>query len=112
MAEKGVDLGTLRERPSEMPPELHQASWCADVAIDFMKADWPMPWLMSVNVFDPHSPFDPPQPFLDGYDPADVPHPLFRESDLVTQRYLEGIDFQTSGQTPEEMGVSEKIAAY
>ncbi|MCA9073006.1 MAG: sulfatase-like hydrolase/transferase, partial [Planctomycetaceae bacterium] len=44
------------------------------------------PWLMSINPFDPHPPFDPPQEYLERYDPQELPPPLFRESDLERQK--------------------------
>ena len=50
-----------RYRP-DIPPELHQSAWCADRAIEFIKQDRGGPWLMSVNIFDPHGPFDAPAP--------------------------------------------------
>jgi arylsulfatase A-like enzyme len=70
------------------------------------------PWLMSVNIFDPHVPFDPPQSYLEKYDPESVPNPLFRESDLASQKKLAGVDFQVLASDPESFQVKEKIAAY
>ena len=110
--EQGLDLGVLREDPAAISPGLHQTTWCADRAIDFMMADRDRPWLMSVNPFDPHAPFDPPQAFLDRYDPADLPGPLFRESDLAAQAELEEVDFQTPARRPEAFGAREVKAAY
>jgi arylsulfatase A-like enzyme len=51
------------------PSELHQAAFCADMAISFMRrhAGRTYPWLFSVNIFDPHFPFDPPADFLAPY---------------------------------------------
>ncbi|MCZ7649220.1 MAG: sulfatase-like hydrolase/transferase [Planctomycetota bacterium] len=52
-----------------MPEELHQTKWCADRAIDFLRAyaDAPNPWLFSVNIFDPHFAFNPPDEYLEPY---------------------------------------------
>ncbi len=89
---KGEDLGKLREKPELIPPELHQTTWAANMAIEFMSEDRAGPWLMSVNVFDPHGPFDPPQPYLDRYDPESIPDPLFQESDLEHHERLGPVD--------------------
>ena len=112
LADQGKDLGEMMKDFTSIPPELHQSSWCANEAISFMNEDRDGPWLMSVNMFDPHAPFDPPQDYRDRYDPDAMPGPLFRESDLENQKKLEGIDFQNAGRTPEEMGAKEKQAAY
>lgn len=52
-----------------MPAEYHQATWCAEKAIDFIHAAQgkASPWLFSVNIFAPHHPFDPPVEYLERY---------------------------------------------
>ena len=112
LAAQGYALRDLREDPASIPPELHQTTWCTDRAIDFMSEKRRKgPWLMSVNVFDPHAPFDPPQEYLDRYDPAKVPPPLFRQSDLSTQAAIPG-DFQNPARPPGEFDAQKVIAAY
>lgn len=74
-----------------VPAELHQVAWCSEMAIRFLNEPRDRPWLMMVNPFDPHPPFDPPPEFFSRYDPADVSGPLFRESDLDRQREFHGI---------------------
>jgi len=79
-----------------MPAELHQTTWCAEKAVEFIRAhsDGEAPWLFSVNFFDPHAPFDPPaeylQRYLDRLD--DVPLPNYVEGELDTkpQRHRRG----------------------
>lgn len=89
--EKGSRIHTS-ERPDSrdvvngMPTELHQATFCAQKAIDFMKA-WeggPHPWLFSVNIFDPHFILDPPEDYLKPYlDRLDsIPLPNYVEGEL------------------------------
>ena len=41
-----------------------------------------------VNIYDPHPPFNPPQRYRDLFDPADMPGPLFRQSDIEQQEKL------------------------
>ncbi len=113
LAEQGHDLGEMRKRPNEFPPELHQTTWCSDRAIDFIEADHDdKPWLMSVNIFDPHEPFDPPQIYLDRFDVDSLSGPAFRESDLTAQAKLAAIDFQTPCRRPEEFKAKWIQAAY
>jgi arylsulfatase A-like enzyme len=123
LAGRGVDLGELRRRPEAIPPELHQTTWCADRAIDLIEEHAAgrnggeragQPWLFSFNCFDPHPAFDPPQPYLDHFDPAAMPGPLFRESDLAAQWALagRGVNFQTRARRPEEFDARWIQAAY
>jgi arylsulfatase A-like enzyme len=52
------------------------------------------PWFLSINLFDPHPPFDPPADYLARFDRAEMPAPLFAESDLEHQRRLYDVDQQ------------------
>jgi arylsulfatase A-like enzyme len=78
-----------------VPTELHQTTWCSEMAIRFITEERDRPWLLSVNPFDPHPPFDPPKEYLDRYDPSKLPMPLFRESDIEHQKLFKDIDQQT-----------------
>ena len=94
LAAKGHSLEELNRDTTKTPPELHQTTWCAEMAIDFMDQERNRPWLMSVNIFDPHAPFNPPLEYLERYNPATLPDPTFRPSDLSAQAELADIDFQ------------------
>lgn len=96
--EQGVDLGRLR-REGRIPERLHQATWCADKAIDFINTEADRPWLLSLNFFHPHGPFDVPvERVRDRFDVDTLPGPLFADCDLTTQNeYLKDIDY---GRTP------------
>ncbi len=109
---KGYDPDLVAKRPEDLPPALHQSMWCAERAVAFMEKELNRPWLISVNPFDPHAPFDPPAEYLQRYNPADMPGPLFRESDLAAQALLDGVDFQTKARRPEEFKAKEIQAAY
>jgi len=69
-----------------MPAEHHQTTYCAEMAINFIEANAGrgQPWLFSVNFFDPHHPFDPPEEFLERYRAVldDIPLPRFRPGEL------------------------------
>ena len=66
--------------------EHHQTAWCAEKAITFIEANAPFdnPWLLSVNPFDPHHPFDPPREYLEPYlDRLDeIPLPNYSPGEL------------------------------
>lgn len=49
-----------------MPEAWHHTTWCAEQAMAFIRhhAAAPQPWLLSLNLFDPHHPFDPPEDAL------------------------------------------------
>ena len=112
LAAQGFTLRDLREDPAAIPPELHQTTWCTDRAIEFMSEKRRKgPWLMSVNAFDPHAPFDPPQEYRDRYVPSKLPSPPFRQSDLTTQSEIPG-DFPNQSRPPQEFDAQEIIASY
>jgi arylsulfatase A-like enzyme len=92
LAERGVEYDVRLREDSEyvhdgMPAEHHQTTWCAERAATFVAeaARFDDPWLFSVNVFDPHHPFDPPREYLERYldDLGDVPLPAYREGELA-----------------------------
>lgn len=98
--EKGVDpvelyAGIRGFCGAGVPAELHQTTWVTETAIRFVEETRDGPWLLSLNPFDPHPPFDPPQSYLDRYDPATLPPPLFRPGDIERQRAFRDIAQQT-----------------
>ena len=52
------------------------------------------PWFLSINLFDPHPPFDPPASHLARFDRAEMPGPVFAPTDLDHQRRLHEVDQQ------------------
>ncbi len=112
---QGHDLADLAQDQAAIPIPLRQTMWCAQRAVHFIEEALDEPWLISVNMYDPHprgSTFTPPRDLLAGYDPARMPPPLFRESDLETQAQLQVADFQTRPQRPEQLKAQELKAAY
>ncbi|HEX2555711.1 MAG TPA: sulfatase-like hydrolase/transferase [Microvirga sp.] len=77
-----------------VPEDLHQTTWCTERAISFITERRNCPWLFCINPFDPHPAFDPPQAYWDRYDPASMPPPLFKPSDLERQKKFRAIDAQ------------------
>lgn len=75
LKEKGVLYQTTVHEKCEwiekgMPEEHHQTTWCVEKAMSFIEGccDYDGPWLCSVNFFDPHPPFDPPECYLKRYE--------------------------------------------
>jgi arylsulfatase len=94
--EKGVNPVELYSKVSGfctegVPAELHQSTWCTDMAMRFIEESRDGPWMLSINPFDPHPPFDPPKEYLDRYDPDALPPPLFQHSDLERQKQFQNI---------------------
>jgi arylsulfatase A-like enzyme len=91
LREKGVPLQRDYYRGSRyvevsVPEEHHWTTWCAQKAINFIEdsAAFDEPWLFSVNLFDPHHPFDPPQEYLERYLDRldDIPLPNYTPGEL------------------------------
>ena len=108
----GQDYNKLKKKYGYIPARWHQTTWCADRAIEFMKEKHNGPWLCSVNIYDPHGPFDPPQEYLDRFDIDSLPGPLFRESDLAAQQRLAGIMFQSKAKRPAYPDAKLTLAKY
>ncbi len=106
---KGYILGELTKNPEGVPTELHQTTWCAEKTIGFIREERDGPWLASVNIYDPHPPFNPPQTYREQFNPDEMPEPLFKESDLAQQQKLEKIDFQSKVRTPDELDIRNPI---
>ena len=99
-------------RPGIAAP-YHQTTWCADETIAFINTKRDGPWLMSVNPFDPHPPFDPPLEYLQRMDIEGMPLPLFREEELQSQVTFRGIDHQTEApRSPHDYDARRMVAAY
>ncbi|QDU38409.1 Arylsulfatase [Maioricimonas rarisocia] len=111
---RGGDLDALRNSEDRVPTELHQTTWASECAIEFIDARTQddEPWLLNINVYDPHPPFIPPAEYARRFDPAAMPGPYFRESDLAHQAKLAAIDFQDEIRTPEEHDAHRKQALY
>ena len=124
LLDKGIDPASVFERkppgadtefggykPS-ITPEIHQTTWCTDEAIRFITENRDRPWLMSVNVLDPHGPLDPPPEYKERYEVKDMPEPHFRESDLEHEERLSEIDFIDKARRIDELENKERTAAY
>ena len=92
----------------------HFTTWCANEAVAFIEESGEDPWLLCVNTFDPHTPFDPPWEYFRRFSLEDMPDPHFRETDLRHQKWLEdaGIPFQTSATDPTSFDIRSITVCY
>lgn len=110
---QGGDLNAMRESPERVPTEFHQTTWASDCAIEFINQQQSEePWLLNLNIYDPHPPFIPPKSYADEFDANEMPGPYFQESDLEQQAKLESLDFQDEIRTPQEHDAKQKQADY
>jgi arylsulfatase len=90
--------GLLSRSPRDygpgLPLDLQQATWWAEVAVDFVLRKHDAPWFLNLNAVDPHPPFFPPPEFLDRYRREEMPLPLYRESDVARQEAFWKLDQQ------------------
>ena len=98
---RGGDLDELRADSDRVPPDLHQTAWASERAIEFVSEERSGPWMLSVNVYDPHPPFIPPRAYADRFDRDLMPGPHFRDTDLAAQAALSEVDFQTLAADPD-----------
>lgn len=80
-------------------PQYHQTTWCANEAIDFMDAHEDTPWMLSINIFDPHHPFDPPTEYKNKYPVDDMPLPKWKEGELDNKPLIQRQDYENGGQS-------------
>ncbi len=72
----GIGWNDHRAKAYALPERLHPTTWTADRAVEFIENyDRPQPFLLKVSFARPHSPYDPPQRFMDMYDMNDMPAP-------------------------------------
>ena len=111
---RGGDLDAMRQSEEHVPAACHQTTWTTECALEFLDeaADLGKPWMLNLNPYDPHPPFIPPKEYADRFDPAGMPGPYFRESDLAAQEKLRAVDFQTEARTPEQMEAPRIQALY
>ncbi|MHC4346723.1 MAG: sulfatase family protein [Planctomycetota bacterium] len=108
----GQDFNKLKKECGYVPAKWHQTTWCADKTIEFINQKHDRPWLFSVNIYDPHGPFDPPQKYVDRFDIESLPEPLFRETDLAAQKQLTDIYFQSKVRLPKYPDAKVTLAKY
>jgi len=109
---QGLSYDSMYDKHGYIPAEFHQTKWCTDRAIEFIKGNKELPWLFSLNIFDPHNPYDPPKKYLDRYNVDEMPGPCFKPSDIEFQKKLDFAYFQTESQDPDNFNARLLQAQY
>lgn len=72
----GIGWNDYRAKAYALPERLHPTTWTADRAVEFIEGyNRSEPFMLKVSFARPHSPYDPPQRFLDMYKTEDMPAP-------------------------------------
>lgn len=73
--DNGLDCNSsVVSKPWHLAEELHPTNWTVTQSIDFLRRRDPAnPFFLWMSFVRPHPPLDPPQAFLDLYDPEDIP---------------------------------------
>lgn len=97
----------------DAPVELRQTAWCAEKAIDFIKnQDRNKPWMLCVNCYDPHPPFDAPEEYVDKYLARNLPDPIFSRKDEEEGVRLRPFFFQSTVKPVDETVRRQKASYY
>ena len=79
-------------------PKYTQTAWCSEMAIEFMRGQKAYnPWLMSVNIYQPHAPYWPTEEYLSHYKPEDIPAPNYHEGELENKPVYQQRDHKGHG---------------
>ena len=92
----------------------HQTTWCFDQALAFMQEERTGPWLMSINPFSAHDPYDYLPEFIEHYDPATIPPPLWRDGELTSKPPQQMASYEVRGyaRTTDAQRRAMKCAYY
>ncbi len=73
----GIGWNDYLAKAYALPERLHPTTWTGDRAVEFIeKYDRAEPFMLKVSFARPHSPYDPPQRFMDMYNVDDMPAPV------------------------------------
>lgn len=100
----GVGWNDYKGKAYVLPERLHPTRWTADVAVNFLEA-WQktQPFFLKVSFARPHSPYDPPQRWMDAYKDAAIPAPsVGRWATRNEKRNTERDDLWRGRLSPEE----------
>jgi len=99
-----------------MPEPYHHTTWCVDRAVDFIQANTihENPWFFSVNIFDPHHPFDPPEEYLERYiDMLDeIPLPNYVVGELDDKSIYQQREYRNGAYNNDKRFVYDTMTDY
>ena len=70
------------------------------------------PWMLSVNWFDPHPPYDAPKEYVEKYLSRNLPEPVFSDYDYYLGDVLKNVKHQTRIPKAPDDDVRRKKASY
>ncbi len=101
----GIGWNDYRAKSYVLPERLHPTTWTGDRAVEFIEGyNQSKPFLLKVSFARPHSPYDPPQRFMDMYDVDDMPAPNVGD---WADRYAPHKDPPNPGQWHGNLGVQQ-----
>jgi arylsulfatase len=101
----------LKYWKNPIPAELHQTSWIADRAIEYIEHDHDEPFFLWCSFVDPHHPYNAPEPYHSMYDPDEIPLPRMDEESI--NHFPPFYDMNRSSRTDwSERTWKELIASY
>lgn len=114
LEQQGQDLTSMLESPDNVPAEYHQTTWATDACIEFLDQPRSGPWMLNVNPYYPHPPFNPPKSYADRFDTNEMPGPHFEIGDLEIQQKIHnsGVDFQNPPRNPDDFNAKKIQADY
>lgn len=72
----GIGFNEHRADVYQLPEELHPTTWTGETAVEFIdNYEQEAPLFLKVSFARPHSPYDPPQRYLDMYEDVEIPAP-------------------------------------
>lgn len=122
LAEKGIDWRDIFTKDDQhdywwyredAPAEYRQTAFCAEKAMDFIRENTnpDRPWMLSVNCYDPHPPYDAPSDLVEKYLQRGLPDPIFSPEDIKTDQKLRCF-FHQSGARPTDDQIRRNKASY
>ena len=122
LREEGVDPGDLFKNYNDREgtynsykpgadPGYHQTTWCVNRAIEFIGEERQGPWLMCVNIFEPHPPFAGLDAYRSHYPEKKMPGPLIGPEDCKVQERLSEAFFQGKC-NPDRANIGTIISHY
>ncbi|RJP22216.1 MAG: arylsulfatase [Candidatus Omnitrophota bacterium] len=88
--ETGIGWNDFRSKTYALPENLHPTFWTGECAVRFLQNyNQPEPFFLKVSFARPHSPYDPPERFMNLYENADIPSAAVGK---WAERYIERSD--------------------
>ena len=111
LIEQGVNWNeAYKGEQGGISPRYHQTTWCVNEALSFI-SNTTEPWLLSVNIYDPHPVFDAPEECINKIDASKVPLPKWMEGELDNKPPHQQKDYHQGGQDGHGRPVAHMTAS-